>query len=175
MKFFLNKFILNKMLLICNYKNIREILFLKKIILHFGIKDIALNPKKIISSCLVLSLLSQNKSFLTPSKKSIMLLKVRKGMIVGSKVTLRKFSMIKFFNKFSLINFYKMKNSWSCKKNSVDINTVSIRISELYSFPEIEKFFDFFDDLPFLTVTLVTSKKNKKDSYKLFSLLGCLK
>ncbi len=175
MKYFLNNFILNKMLLVCNYKNIREISNLKKIILHFGLKNAALNPKKIISSYLVLSLLSDRKSSLIFSKKSIMLLKVRKGMVISSKVTLSKNNMMFFLNKFILINYYKMKNNWSTSKNSIDINTLTIRISELYSFSEIEKFFDFFDDLPFLTITFVNSQKNKKNSQKLFSLLNIIK
>ena len=89
MKNFVNTFILDKMLLICNYKNIREISNLKKIILHFSIKDAAINSKKIIPGCLALSLISQKKSFLINSKKSVMILKVRKGMVISSKITLR--------------------------------------------------------------------------------------
>lgn len=175
MKFFLNNFFSDKMLLICNYKNIREILNLKKIILHFSVKDAAVNPKKIIPGYLALSLISQNKSFLINSKKSVMILKVRKGMVISSKVTLRKNDMFNFLIKFNLINVYKLKNNWSVKNNSLDIKTISIRISELYAFPEIEKFFDFFDDLPFLSVTFVMNKNNNLESQKLLSLLGILK
>lgn len=175
MKFFLNNFILDKMLLTCNYKNIREIINLKKIILHFSVKNAAISSKKIIPACLALSLISQNKFFLIKSRKSVMILKVRKGMVISSKVTLRKNDMFKFLVKFNLINIYKLKNNWSFNKSSLDIKTISIRISELYSFPEIEKFFDYFDELPFLSVTFVMDKNNKTESLKLLSLLGILK
>lgn len=175
MKFFLNNFILNKMLLICNYRNIREISSFKKMILHFGVKNASTNPKKIISSYLVLSLISNNKSFLINSKKSVMLLKVRKGMVVSSKVTLRKNDMFFFLNKFNLINLFKMNKSWSCLENSIDVFTLSIRVSELYAFSEIEKFFDFFEDLPFLNISFVLSNSDRKESKKLFSLLDILK
>jgi large subunit ribosomal protein L5 len=175
MKFFLNNFISDKMLLICNYKNIREILNLKKIVLHFSIKDTFKNPKKIISAYLVLSLLSQNKSFLVSSKKSIMILKIRKGMVISSKVTLRKHNMFNFLNMFNLINFFKLNNSWGSNKKSLDIKTISLRISELYAFPKLEKFFDFFDELPFLSVVIVSNSNNKLHFQKLLSLLGILK
>ena len=175
MKFFLNNFISDKMLLICNYRNIREILKLKKIILHFSIKDAVINSKKIIPGCLALSLISKNKSFLISSKKSVMILKVRKGMVISSKVTLRKNDMLNFLIKFNLINIYKLKHNWSSKKNSLDIKTITIRVSELYAFPEIEKFFDFFEELPFLGITFVTSNNNKIESEKILSLLGILK
>ena len=75
----------------------------------------------------------------------------------------------------NLINFYKLKHSWCFGKNSLDINTITIRISELYAFPEIEKFFDFFDDLPFLGVTFVMHKGSRLESLKLLSLIGIIK
>ncbi len=143
--------------------------------MHFSIKDAAINSKKIIPGCLALSLISQKKSFLINSKKSVMILKVRKGMVISSKITLRNKNMFNFLNKFNLINIYKLKYNWRSKKNSLDIKTISLRISELYAFPEIEKFFDFFDILPFLGITFVTNKKNYLESQKLLSLLGILK
>jgi large subunit ribosomal protein L5 len=163
------------MILMCNHKNIREILNLKKIVLHFSIKDTFKNSKKIIAAYLVLSLLSQNKSALISSKKSVMVLKIRKGMVISSKVTLRKKNMFSFLNVFNLINFYKLNNGWSSNKESLDIKSISLRISELYAFPKIEKFFDFFDDLPFLSVVFVSDKNNTIYFQKLLSLLGILK
>jgi large subunit ribosomal protein L5 len=175
MKFFLNNFVFDKLLLINYYKNIREISFLKKIVLHFGIKNAATNPKKIIAGYLGLSLISKNRSFLINSKKSVMLLKVRKGMVISSKVTLRNNDMFFFLNSFNLINNFKIRKAWSSSINSVDNFTITLGFSELFFFPNLEKFFDFFDELPFLTVTFVIKKGCKLEAYNLFKLLGVLK
>jgi ribosomal protein L5 len=175
MNFFLNSFISDKLLLVCDYRNIREILKLKKIILHFSIKNAVINSKKIIPGCLALSLISKNKSFLINSRKSVMILRVRKGMVISSKLTLRKNHMFCFLIKFNLINFYKLKYGWSSLKKSLSLKTLSLRVSELYAFPEIEKFFEFFDELPFLGITFVISGKSELESLKILSLLGVIK
>ena len=176
-KFFLNNFILDKMILISNYRNIQEVLNLKKIVLHLSVKDIIIkNDKNIIAGYLMLSLLVNKKSLLTKSRKSVMILKIRKGMVTGIKTTLYKKDMFNFLNLFNLINIYKLNYEWSGNFMSLDIRTISIRISELYHFSKIEKFFDFFDEFSFLSISFVTNKNNKKlDSKKLFSLLSIIK
>lgn len=181
MYYFSTKFITNKLILMNNYKNIQVISNLKKIILHFGLKNISLNPKKIISAYLLLGILTNQRALLISSKKSLMILKIKKNMIVSCKVTLRKKKLFLFLNKFNLINFYKNSKDWSLLNKSIFKNsennykTITIRISEFYFFPEIERFFDFFEDLPFLTVTFVTNSRNIVESKKLFSIIGLLK
>ena len=64
-----------------------------------------------------------------------------------------------------------MGNSIFLNRKSIDKSTVTLRISDLYVFPEIERFFDFCDDLPFLTITLVSNEFSDNSFKKLLTFL----
>lgn len=181
MKIFFKYYLINKLLLISNFKNIQEILILKKIILQFGFKNQNLikNSKKILSGCLFLNLLINIKSVLIKSKKSVMILKIRQGMVVSVKVILRNNFMYFFLNRFLLINFFKLGGIFLFNSKSISNCTMTVRISDLYIFPEIERFFDFCEDLPYLSFTISSNENLKKNSIKNFkiflSFLGIIK
>src|SRR6476659_6903633 len=90
------------------YKNINELPKLKKIVLNFGCETTEL--KQLSATILDLEFIANQKGILTKSKKSNILLKIRKGNPVGCKVTLQKKRMLKFLEKTLLEIFPKIKN-----------------------------------------------------------------
>lgn len=171
MNFRLSNLFNNKLILLNNYKNIRQILNLEKIVLHFGIKNSVYNNKQILSGCLALSVLSEQKSILCYSTKSVMFLKVRKGMAIGCKVTLRKNLKYKFLNRLTIyilnLNKFKLLSS-----KSIFLNNMTIRIDDLFFFYDLEYFFEYFEGLPFLNISFISSFKNNQETIRLFSLIG---
>ena len=85
-----NKFFIHKNILCNNFKNVMEIIFIKKLVLNFGVKGAVQIPKRVLSAGLALNFITTNKSLPRVSTKSVMVLKVREGMVVGCKSTLRK-------------------------------------------------------------------------------------
>ncbi len=169
--FSFNKLLINKLILLDNYKSIWEIPQLKKLVLHFGIKNIVFNNKQILSGCLALNILSEQKSILCYSTKSIMFLKIKQGMVVSCKITLRKNLKYKFLNKFIIyiLNYNKIK---LFKYTSISLNSLTIRIDDLFLFKNLEKFFEYFDDLSFLNISFISNSKNKMKSFIFFNILG---
>jgi large subunit ribosomal protein L5 len=174
MNFIFNQNLYNKLILLNNYKNIRQILSLEKIILHFGIKNAVYNNKQILSGCLALNILSEQKSILCYSSKSVMFLKVRQGMAVGCRVTLRKNLKFKFLNRLNIqiLNLNKFK---LLTKTSISLNTITIRIDDLFLFQDLSQFFENFDNLPFLNISFVSNSLNIDESFKFFNLIGLCK
>jgi len=170
MLFCFNKIFINKYILLDYSKNIYQIPLLKKIILHFGLKKVVLNNKQIIGACLVLNILSNQKCILSYSKKSVMFLKVKKGMLMGCRVTLNNYLKFKFLNNFNitLLNLDKIK---LYKSKSVYLNNFTMRFDDLFLFKNLALFFEYFDDLTFLNISFISTQKN---TYKTLHLLNTL-
>jgi len=167
-----NKYLLFKLLTLNNFNNIMEIFKLKKIILNFGIKNIAINSKKIIPAFLALYLISGKKASLRYSKKPIIILKIRQGMVVGCKTTLRN----KDLNLFILLLleniFSNVKDIRGLSLNSTDLGSVTFSIDDLFIFKKIDFFFELFNDLPRLNVTLLTTSSEKSNTFNFCKMLG---
>lgn len=167
MKRVYNKYLLFKLLNLNNFSNIMEIYKLKKIILNFGLKKIALNSKKIIPAFLALYLITGKKVNLRHSKKSVVVLKIRQGMVVGCKVTLRN-TDLNFFNLILLENIlYNVKDIKKFNNNSVTFS-----VDDLFIFKKIDFFFELFNDLPRLNVTLLTTSSEKNNTFNFLKIIG---
>jgi|SRR6476661_8696522 len=144
------------------YKNINDLPKLKKVILNFGCKTNDI--KQLSITALALELIANQKGILTKSKKSNILLKIRKGNPVGCKLTLRKKLMLTFLEKALIETFPKIKNfngltiSKQIKKNSF-----SYELHDNLNFNELEKHYYLFNNLPKLTITVVTNTTTKKE------------
>lgn len=144
------------------YKNINDLPKLEKVILNFGCKTN--DMKQLSTAALALELITNQKGTLTRSKKSNILLKIRKGNPVGCKVTLQKQLMLKFLEKTLLEIFPKIKNfkgltiSKRIKKNSL-----SYELHNTLSFNELEKHYYIFNSLPKLTITVVAKTNTKEE------------
>jgi large subunit ribosomal protein L5 len=145
-----------------HYKNINDLPKLEKVILNFGCKTN--DMKQLSTAALALELITNQKGILTRSKKSNILLKIRKGNPVGCKVTLQKQLMLKFLEKTLLEIFPKIKNfkgltvSKRIKKNSL-----SYELHNTLSFNELEKHYYIFNSLPKLTITVVAKTNTKEE------------
>lgn len=145
-----------------HYKNINDLPKLDKVILNFGCKTN--DMKQLATAALALELITNQKGILTRSKKSNILLKIRKGNPVGCKVTLQKQLMLKFLEKTLLEIFPKIKNfkgltvSKRIKKNSL-----SYELHNTLSFNALEKHYYLFNSLPKLTITVVAKTHTKEE------------
>ena len=167
MKRLYNKYLLFNLINLNNFSNVMEIYKLKKIILNFGLKKVALNSKKIIPAFLALYLITGNKVSLRHSKKSIVVLKIRQGMVVGCKVTLRNIDL-NFFSLVLLENI--LSNIKDIKK--FNNNSATFSIDDLFIFKKIDFFFELFNDLPRLNITLLTSSGEKFNTANFLKILG---
>jgi len=145
-----------------NYKNINDLPKLEKVTLNFGCKTN--DMKQLSTAILALELITNQKGILTKSKKSNILLKIRKGNPVGCKVTLQKKSMFKFLEKTLLEIFPKIKNfNGLTVSKRIKKNSFSYELHNTLSFNELEEHYYLFNNLPKLTITVVTKTNTKEE------------
>ena len=144
------------------YNKTNTIPQLKKIILNFGCKTADL--KQLSSSLLALEFITNKRGFMTKTKKSNILFKIRKGNPTGCKVVLSKFSAYNFMSKLITEIFPKLKNFseyYSYKK--MKKNAFSYNLHETFTFKELENHYYLFNNLSKLNITIVTNTKNKEE------------
>ena len=139
-----------------NYKNIFLSPEIHKLILNFGIKE--LNFKNILPTLTSLELITNQKTILTCSKTSNISLKIRKGVPVGCKVTLRNLNMSLFLSKVILIIFPSIKlfEGIPFKKSIEQYKSFSFCLDEALIFTELEHQYELFKSLPKLDISITT-------------------
>ena len=152
-----------------NYKNLKDIPKIKKIILNFGCKTSEL--KNLSSSLLALQLITKKKGELTVSKQSNIILRIRKGNPVGCKVTVTKTLMYKFLTKVIIEIIPRLKNKIIFKE-AIYLNSLTYSFENLLIFKELEKNYLIFSQLKNLQITVVCNTKKKEE---LFFLLNSFK
>ena len=146
------------------YKSIKNIPKLTYISLYFKLKNF--DSKKLISALASLEVLTLQKSTLLKSKVSNVSLKIRKGLPIGCKVTLRKNNRNRFL--FKLLNKILLKSEI---KNST--NSIFFKLTNMLVFSELEKNYQFFKNLTDLHIQIKTTQCSKNEfkflinSYKL--------
>ena len=159
------------------YKNSMAVPKIEKVVINnsFGrmIMDKTSDEKKKIKEAIIqdLSLICGQRPVLTKSKKSISTFKVREGMEIGAKVTLRKKKMYDFLDRLIHITFPRSRDFRGIDSKSIDEKgNLTIAIKEHISFPEVSpektRFLFGFE------ITVVTTAKNKKQGLELLKLLG---
>ncbi|MDA0938763.1 MAG: 50S ribosomal protein L5 [Proteobacteria bacterium] len=148
------------------YRNIAAVPFLEKIVVSMGLKD-AISDSKIISHAMNdLWLITGQKPIATNAKKSIANFKLRKGMPIGCKVTLRKKIMYEFLDRFIHIALPRMRDFRGFSKKQFDGNgNFSAGFVEQTLFPEID--YDKIDKVRGFNVVIVTSASTNQESMKL--------
>lgn len=155
-----------------NFKHILKIPKIKKIILNFGFKNISENKNQLILGLMAIELISGQKAKPSKSKKSVLELKIRKNMITGCKVTLRKEKMFNFLIYLVTIILSKIKQFTGLKNKKLsNIGNFSFIIKDLFVFYEIEKEYEAFLLLKDLNITFVTTANNSYDLKLLLSSL----
>jgi large subunit ribosomal protein L5 len=153
------------------YANVMEIPKLEKITLNMGLGDTKDNPKLLEKAVKEMTLIAGQAPVVTKSRKSIANFKLREGMSVGSKVTLRGERMYEFADKFFAIALPRVRDFKGVGINSFDgRGNYAFGIKEQMIFPEIE--YDKVDKARGMDIIIVTNAKNDNESKALLELLG---
>ena len=153
------------------YKNVMEVPKLTKITINMGLGEAKDNAKIMESAVAELALISGQKPVITKAKKSIANFKVRQGMPVGAKVTLRGDNMYVFADKFFNISLPRVRDFKGVSKNSFDgRGNYSMGIKEQLIFPEIN--YDQVDTIKGMNIVFTTTAKIDEEAAALLELLG---
>ena len=149
-----------------NYKNDFEIPKLEKVVINMGVGEAVKDSKKIDSAVNELSLITGQKPIVTKSKKANASFKLREGMPIGVKVTLRKSKMYEFVDRFINIALPRVRDFRGVNSKSFDGNgNYAMGLKEQYVFPEIE--YDNVDSARGMDIIFVTSAKTDDEAKEL--------
>jgi large subunit ribosomal protein L5 len=147
-------------------KNIFEVPKITKIVVNMGVGEAASDSKKIESATTDLTTITGQKPMITKAKKSIAGFKLRKGVNIGCKVTLRKDMMYEFLDRLIYIALPRVRDFKGLSKKSFDKSgNYSIGIKEQIIFPEIN--YDKIDKVRGMDVSIVTSTNDKNHALEL--------
>lgn len=153
------------------YKNVMEVPKLTKITINMGLGEAKDNAKIMESAVEEIALISGQRPVITKAKKSIANFKVRQGMPVGAKVTLRGDNMYVFADKFFNIALPRVRDFKGVSRNSFDgRGNYSMGIKEQLIFPEIN--YDQVDTIKGMNIVFTTTAKTDEEAAALLELLG---
>lgn len=154
-----------------NYKSVMEVPKLDKIVINIGLGDTKENPKELDNAIADLSKITGQKPIITKSKKAIAAFKLRAGVPIGCKVTLRKGKMYDFAFKLFNVALPRVRDFRGVETNSFDgRGNYSMGIKEQLIFPEIE--YDKIDKIRGMDIIFVTTAKTDEEARELLKLLG---
>jgi large subunit ribosomal protein L5 len=152
-----------------SYKNIMEVPKLQKIVLNMGVGEAVQDPKLLDEAVKELESIAGQKAIIRSAKKAISNFKLREGMKVGAKVTLRRERMYEFLDRFIAVALPRVRDFRGISDKSFDgRGNYTFGVKEQIIFPEINV--DKIKKIIGLDITFVTSAKTDKEAYEL--LLG---
>ena len=150
------------------YKNDLEIPKLEKIVINMGVGEAVKDSKKIEVAVKELAAISGQKPVVTKSKKANASFKLREGMPIGVKVTLRKNKMYEFIDRFVNVALPRVRDFRGVNPKSFDGNgNFALGLKEQFVFPEIE--YDNVDSVRGMDIIFVTSAKSDDEGKELLS------
>ncbi|HNR03565.1 MAG TPA: 50S ribosomal protein L5 [Bacillota bacterium] len=153
------------------YKSVMQIPKLEKVVINMGLGDTKDNAKGLDSAVSELGTITGQKPVITKAKKSVAAFKVRQGMSVGAKVTLRGNQMYEFLDKLFNIALPRVRDFRGVSVNSFDgRGNYSLGIKEQLIFPEIE--YDKVDKIRGMDIIFVTTAETDEEARELLRLLG---
>jgi large subunit ribosomal protein L5 len=154
-----------------NYKSFMEVPCITKICLNQGLGE-ATQEKKIVDEALEeLSLIAGQKAVPTIAKKSVSNFKLREGMTIGARVTLRKIRMYEFLDRFISVSLPRVRDFRGISDKSFDgRGNYNMGITEHVIFPELNM--DKIGKIKGMDVTFVTTAKTDAEAYALLKHLG---
>lgn len=153
------------------YKNVMQVPKLEKVVINMGVGEAKENPKAIDSAVEDLMTISGQRPVVTKAKKSVATFKVRKGMSIGCKVTLRGDRMYEFVDKLFNIALPRVRDFRGVSNESFDgRGNYSLGIREQLIFPEIN--YDTIDKIRGMEINFITTAKNDEEAKELLRLLG---
>ena len=153
------------------YKNVMETPKLEKICLNMGVGAAIQNPKLMDNSVAELTVLSGQRATVTKARKSVAAFKLRAGMVIGCRVTLRRDQMYEFFNRLVNVSLPRIRDFRGVPSSSFDGHgNYSLGLEEQVIFPEIE--YDKVSEIRGMNVTVVTSAKSDEEARELLRAMG---
>ena len=154
-----------------NYTSTMEIPRLDKIVVNMGVGDAVANSKVLDDAVAELESITGQKPVITKAKKSIAAFKLREGMAIGCKVTLRGQRMYEFFDKLVSISLPRVRDFHGVSDNAFDgRGNYTLGVKEQLIFPEIN--FDNIKKIRGMDIVVVTTAKTDEEGRALLSLLG---
>lgn len=163
--------VINSLMEKFKYESVMEVPKLEKVVINMGLGEGRDNPKVIESAVKELELISGQKPLVTKAKKSIANFKLREGMSVGSKVTLRGDRMYHFLDKLMNIALPRVRDFRGVSETAFDgRGNYALGIKEQLIFPEIE--YDKIDSIKGLDVAIVTTAKTDEEAKVFLKEMG---
>ena len=153
------------------YKSVMQIPRLEKIVLNMGVGEVKDNPKAIDNAARDMGIIAGQKAVVTKAKKSVSAFKLREGMDIGCKVTLRGERMYAFLDKFINIALPRVRDFRGTSPNSFDGHgNYAMGVREQLIFPEID--YDKIDKIRGMDIIIVTTAETDEEARELLRLLG---
>ena len=153
------------------YKNVLAVPKLEKIVINMGVGEAKENSKILDGAVKDLTIISGQKPIITKAKKSVAAFKLRAGMPIGCKVTLRGDRMYEFADRLINISLPRVRDFRGVKANSFDgRGNYTMGIKEQLIFPEIE--YDKVDKVRGMDIVFVTTSNTDEEAKELLRLFG---
>ncbi len=153
------------------YKNIMEVPKLEKIVLNVGLGEAVQNIKAVDHAVEDIMAITGQRPIVTRAKRPIASFKLRKGMPIGVKVTLRGDRMYEFFDRLVSIAIPRMKDFRGLPNKSFDgRGNYTLGVREQIIFPEVN--YDKIDRIRGFNITIVTTAKTDEEARELLKLMG---
>ena len=153
------------------YANVMEVPKITKIVLNMGVGEATQDKKKVEQAAQEMELIAGQKPVVTKAKKSIAQFKLREGMPIGCKVTLRRERMYEFLDRFITIAMPRIRDFRGVNPDSFDgRGTYAMGIKEQIVFPEIN--YDRIEKVRGMDVIVTTTAKTDDEARELLRLFG---
>ena len=153
------------------YKSVMQIPKLDKVVINVACGDAIQNSKVLDAIVADIRTITGQQPVLCKAKKSVANFKLREGMVIGVKVTLRGEKMYEFIDRFFNLALPRVRDFRGINPNAFDgRGNYSIGIKEQLIFPEIE--YDKIDKVRGMDICFVTTSKNDEEARELLSLMG---
>ena len=153
------------------YKNIMEVPKLDKVVINMGVGEAKDNAKLLDAAIADMEKITGQKAVVCKAKKSVANFKIREGMNIGCKVTLRKDKMYEFLDRLFNIALPRVRDFRGINPNSFDgRGNYSLGIKEQLIFPEID--YDKIDKIRGMDIIMVTTAKTDEEARELLTLMG---
>ncbi|MBU5365301.1 50S ribosomal protein L5 [Enterococcus devriesei] len=154
-----------------NYDSVMEVPKVEKIVINMGVGDAVSNAKNLDKAVEELALIAGQKPIITKAKKSIAGFRLREGMPIGAKVTLRGERMYEFLDKLVTVSLPRVRDFHGVSKKSFDgRGNFTLGVKEQLIFPEVD--YDLVDKVRGMDIVVVTTAKTDEESRELLTQLG---
>lgn len=154
-----------------NYKSVMEVPYIDKVVINMGVGDAIANSKALDEAVAELAAITGQAPVVTKAKKSIANFKLREGMAIGCKVTLRRETMYDFLDKLMNISLPRVRDFRGVSDTSFDgRGNYTLGIKEQIIFPEID--YDKINKVRGMDVVIVTTAKTNEEAKALLTEMG---